>query len=196
MEDKDLKKGENIAEPGIAISEFIEKINKLSYYNFPDDEVLKFLRKNPLSRDFLEPYLFFSDVRYTRNLIHKTPGFELLILCWKPGQHTTIHDHGGQRCWMRVEQGCLKIIDYKQDKSSPMLVKKIDAYVTDEGDIKGPLDIHEVENTKEQDALSLLLSIPCLEKHNVYDIESKQKREMRFGYHSVHGKLIAPEETR
>ncbi len=37
----------------------------------------------------------FSDDHYARNLVCRTPAFELLVLCWKPGQASTIHDHAG-----------------------------------------------------------------------------------------------------
>ena len=50
-------------------------------------------------------YVDFDPSRYTRNLVVRSDLFELLILCWSPGQRSPIHDHQGQRCWMAVLEG-------------------------------------------------------------------------------------------
>ena len=192
-----LKKGQTIVEPGIAISEFVEKINKLSYQNFPEKDVIKFLRKSSLPKEFLEPYLFFSDVRYTRNLIHKSDSFELVVNCWRPGQHTSIHSDDGKKSWIRVEQGSLKLTGYREESSqSSSIIKKLDSRVIDGGAVEGKFDIYKVETADNKDAISLHLYVPILDKIVVYDESTNQKREMGVGYHSVHGKLVAPEETR
>lgn len=47
----------------------------------------------------------FADGSYTRNLVCRTPRFDLLVLCWRPGQHTSIHDHAGSRNVTRVLRG-------------------------------------------------------------------------------------------
>ena len=46
----------------------------------------------------IEPYIQFTDDRYARNLVYKTPDFECLVLCWLPGQRSPIHDHGNSIC--------------------------------------------------------------------------------------------------
>ena len=45
------------------------------------------------------------DDEYARNLVLRTPHFELLVLCWRPGQHSTIHDHAGALNAIRVRSG-------------------------------------------------------------------------------------------
>jgi len=49
----------------------------------------------------------FCDEHYARNLICRTPHFELLVLCWKPGQASTIHDHAGSLNVTRLYSGAL-----------------------------------------------------------------------------------------
>ncbi|RYG44306.1 hypothetical protein EON79_15170 [bacterium] len=53
----------------------------------------------------LAPYANFSNDRYCRNLIHRSERFELLLLCWKPGQSSPVHDHRYSWCGVRVIQG-------------------------------------------------------------------------------------------
>jgi len=52
-----------------------------------------------------EKYCFFSDLHYTRNLVCTSDKFELIVLCWKPGQASRIHNHAGSNCWMGILQG-------------------------------------------------------------------------------------------
>ncbi len=47
----------------------------------------------------------FCDDHYARNLVCRTTQFELLVLCWKPGQASTIHDHAGSLNVTRVYSG-------------------------------------------------------------------------------------------
>jgi cysteine dioxygenase len=49
----------------------------------------------------------FCEDHYARNLVCRTPDFELLVLCWKPGQESTIHDHAGSLNVIRIYEGTL-----------------------------------------------------------------------------------------
>jgi cysteine dioxygenase len=55
----------------------------------------------------LREYLRFSDRGYTRNLVRAGPWYHLLVLCWKNGQRSPIHDHAGSSCCLRVLRGVL-----------------------------------------------------------------------------------------
>ena len=50
-------------------------------------------------------HLIFSEQHYSRNLLRKGPWYHLLILCWKNGQRSPIHDHTGSSCGVRVLRG-------------------------------------------------------------------------------------------
>jgi len=52
-------------------------------------------------------FLRFSDRGYTRNLMRAGPWYHLLVLCWKNGQRSPIHDHAGSSCAVRVLRGTL-----------------------------------------------------------------------------------------
>jgi cysteine dioxygenase len=56
--------------------------------------------------DFQE-YLRFSDQQYARNLVRKGAWYYLLVLCWKNGQRSPIHDHAGSSCGVRVLRGVM-----------------------------------------------------------------------------------------
>eukprot|EP00752_Nemacystus_decipiens_P001571 g1532.t1 len=42
----------------------------------------------------------------------KTPGFDLLLLCWRPGANSVIHDHPNAGCWVKVLKGELRETRY------------------------------------------------------------------------------------
>jgi cysteine dioxygenase len=52
-------------------------------------------------------FIRFSEQGYTRNLVRGGPWYHLLVLCWKNGQRSPIHDHAGSSCCLRVLRGVL-----------------------------------------------------------------------------------------
>jgi cysteine dioxygenase len=57
--------------------------------------------------DVLHEYLHFSDRAYARNQVRKGTWYHLLVLCWKNGQRSPIHDHAGSSCGVRVLRGVM-----------------------------------------------------------------------------------------
>ena len=64
----------------------------------------------------LDKYLFFSKGNYTRNLIFKNDLFECMTICWEVGQHSRIHNHRDQNCWMSAPIGRLKVQNFRVDE--------------------------------------------------------------------------------
>ena len=60
-----------------------------------------------LDQHSLKKYIHWNNSKqYTRNRI-KTDGknYDLLVLCWNPGQESKIHDHPGDGCYVKVISG-------------------------------------------------------------------------------------------
>jgi cysteine dioxygenase len=53
----------------------------------------------------IEPFVKFAPDCYRRNLMRAGPGYHALILCWKNGQRSPIHDHRGSSCGVKVIRG-------------------------------------------------------------------------------------------
>ena len=60
-----------------------------------------------VSTDDVKSHLVFSRHSYARNLVHAGPHHHLLVLCWKNGQRSPIHDHRGSVCGVRVLRGTM-----------------------------------------------------------------------------------------
>ena len=51
----------------------------------------------------------FDPYKYTRNLVHEGNGkFNLMLLCWAPGNQSSIHDHADAHCFVKNLDGVLK----------------------------------------------------------------------------------------
>jgi cysteine dioxygenase len=50
-------------------------------------------------------FIRFSNRGYTRNLVRGGRWYNVLVLCWKNGQRSPIHDHVGSSCGVRVLRG-------------------------------------------------------------------------------------------
>jgi cysteine dioxygenase len=66
-----------------------------------------------VSGSALHPYQNFRDDRYTRSLVHRSDLFDVMVLCWRPGQATPVHNHSGQRGWVRVLRGAIEETTYR-----------------------------------------------------------------------------------
>lgn len=70
------------------------------------DDITNLLQRlDGLTPDDLAEHRVFSDRCYQRNYIKQTTSYDLILCCWKPGQHSAIHDHKGSACGFRVLQG-------------------------------------------------------------------------------------------
>src|SRR5574340_1786497 len=78
----------------VIVKEFIDRLAFL-----PDKPALDTLKKCVLEMDGrqlpIKEYISFSDQGYKRNVIHVSSKCEVTVICFKKGQLTPIHDHGG-----------------------------------------------------------------------------------------------------
>ncbi len=95
------------------VDDLIEGLKKFEHDLITKDAVLEFMQATRVSCEALRPFTFYSDNFYTRNLIYRDRLFEVMIICWKPGQKTAVHTHNGQLGWMAIAQGEVAVHNYK-----------------------------------------------------------------------------------
>jgi cysteine dioxygenase len=80
-------------------------------------ELNELIERTQIGEDEVQPYLGFKTGNYSRHRVMKNEQVEMLVLCWKPGQRTPIHDHNGSHGAVYVHQGILweTIFDYDVD---------------------------------------------------------------------------------
>jgi cysteine dioxygenase len=100
--------------PAVAVQELIAKLRCCRENDFLEvRRIHDLLRATPVDPKSIEQYLIWDRQHYTRNLIDKTPLYEMIAICWEVGQGSSIHNHKGQNCWMAVPIGKLLIQNYK-----------------------------------------------------------------------------------
>src|SRR5271167_2036265 len=103
----------SVAKQVVSIQDLVAGLRQLPQAAFDETEpVRKFLQDRPVEASSLAPYLTWDRQHYTRNLIDKTPLYELLAICWEIGQASSVHNHRDQNCWMAVPIGRLLVENY------------------------------------------------------------------------------------
>ena len=125
--------------------------------------------------DELKPHLRFGEECYHRNLLHLGEGYAALLLCWKPGQASPIHDHRGSACALKVLQGTASERRYTVGPSGRLDPQSESTYGT--GAVCGTYDadIHTMFN---QDPSTNLVTLhvytPPMLEYYAYTLESSE----------------------
>lgn len=102
-----------MSKPVLSIDDLVEKLRSCEKSLITRDSILDLCSSVQISDSSLAPYVTFDDAFYTRNLVYRDDMFEVMTICWKPGQKTAVHTHNGQLCWMIMQRGVLEVVDYK-----------------------------------------------------------------------------------
>ena len=110
------------------------------------EQLYKWLDDVQISDDELLPYLGFKERTYWRHLVCRNEAVEMLVLCWKPGQRTVIHDHNGSQGAVLVQQGVVWETTFTFDDEHGLAYKSAREYGA--GSITGAdvPDIHQLGN--------------------------------------------------
>ena len=184
----------------VPIDELVKDLQKLHERDLESIEApLEVLRANPVDPESLRQYLFWNNQHYTRNLINKTPLYELLAICWEVGMRSSIHNHKDQNCWMAAPIGRLTVQNYRVLEED-LANHRCDIVPTDVVEINStnpvavdPLNpVHDVRNPREfgKRAVSLHLYSRPFDSCIVYSVEQHTCGEIGLRYHSMYGKLV------
>ena len=124
--------------------------------------------------DLIRDHIYFSSGSYTRNLVCRTPRFDMLVLCWRPGHVTTIHDHCGSLNVTRVVQGTLTArLFVPEGRPTPdrCLVKLESEERLGAGgfSLVDRAEIHQLANTSSEELVTLHVYAKPLRDILVYD---------------------------
>ena len=68
----------------------------------PVTELAARLKALDITLDDVAEFIRFDDAQYQRNLVSEARWYHLLVLCWRSGQRSPIHNHAGSTCGMRI----------------------------------------------------------------------------------------------
>ena len=128
------------------------------------DQIYEWLEKAEISTDDLQPYLGFKDGNYWRHRICRNEFVEMLVLCWRPGQRTPIHDHNGSHGGVKIHRGMLWETTFNYDPVNGLKYKSAREYPP--GAVTGSEipDIHQLGNpdVSGQDLVTIHVYAPPL----------------------------------
>lgn len=118
----------------------------------PLRELTDRLREADITCEDLADYIRFSDRQYMRNLVRSGSWYYALVLCWKNGQRSPIHNHTGSTCGVRVLRGTLTETLFAFAPNGA--VKATTSRDCPPGSILGSVDgdMHQVSNLQAGDA--------------------------------------------
>jgi cysteine dioxygenase len=137
----------------------------------PLDELTTLLRDLEIGIGDVEHVMEFSDSTYRRNLLHRGPGYQALVLCWKPGQRSPIHDHAGSSCGVVVLRGTMTETVFKRGASGMLMAVR--SHELAAGGVCGSqdADIHQVSNlSKIEPLVTLHIYSPALDRMGTYSL--------------------------
>ena len=127
-------------------------------------QIYKWLEKAEISNSDLQPYLGFKEGNYWRHRVCRNEFVEMLVLCWRPGQRTPIHDHNGSHGGVKVCQGLLWETTFSYDPVAGLEYKSAREHAL--GAVTGSdvPDIHQLGNpdVSERDLVTLHVYAPPL----------------------------------
>lgn len=127
-------------------------------------QIYDWLERSDISETDLRPYVGFKEGNYFRHRVCRNKLVEMLVLCWRPGQRTPIHDHNGSHGGVKVWQGLLWETIFTYDEVSGLEYKSGRELPT--GSVTGSdvPDIHQLGNpdVSEKDLITLHVYAPPL----------------------------------
>ena len=194
---------QNIIAAQITIADWVKDLAAIPEKDFALKSVQDYVIHHPVQPASLEPYIFFSKGSYTRNLIFKNDLFECMTLCWDIGQHSRIHNHRDQNCWMSAPIGRLDVRNYRVEKLDPATgdckITPTDIYQLDAAHptYVNPIEpVHEVINLAEfnQRAVSIHIYSKPFDSCEVYYRDKNKYADVPLFFTSEFGKLNPSEK--
>lgn len=182
----------------ITIENLLNGLREIPDAEFDCQPVYDFLSRDPIDVGSIEKYLFWNSEFYTRNLIYKDERFEMMAICWEPGQVSRVHNHAEQKCWMTVPIGRLRgqnfAIDEIDESSGRCRLRETDSFelsdcLTAKVELEEP--IHQILNLAEfgERAVSVHIYSKPFDRCIAYCRDTDTFKEVQLHYTSIDGVL-------
>lgn len=173
-----IRSAANAPETRLSIRDFLTELDQYTE-RVPLDELVERMERLELSFDDVAAFAHFGSDTYRRNLMHAGPGYQALILCWRAGQRSPIHDHRGSSCGVRVIKGVATETAF--ERTCDGLIYATGSRELHTGQVCGSQDddIHQVSNLQPagQDLITLHVYSPPLLRMGMYSLTDTAIRE-------------------
>ncbi|NOT00116.1 MAG: cysteine dioxygenase family protein [Phycisphaerales bacterium] len=147
----------------------------------PIDELQTRLESLDIDVANVAEFVRFHPEQYLRNLVRKGPHYHVLVICWRSGQRSPIHNHAQSTCGLRVMRGIATETVF--DTSPSGLIKAIYSHELPAGHVAATQDgdIHQVSNLEApgNDLITLHIYSPPLLRMDTYSLLDRHIGEFR-----------------
>lgn len=161
--------------PPSSLSLFLKRLSEMREPPLLED-LHGWLHDLTLTEAELRPHRSFKAGTYARHRVFRNEFVEFLVLCWRPGQRTPIHDHNGSYGAVRVCEGVMWETIFDLDQSHTLFYKSAREWRP--GEVTGAdiPDIHQLGNPEVsgQNLVTLHLYAPPLNVLNTYKVGSSE----------------------
>ncbi len=122
-----------------------------------------------VDRECLGHHVHFECDHYARNKVATSPWYELVCVCWQPGQRTPIHDHRASSCAFLVVEGAATEVLFETNEDGTLNFES-EPFRREKGYIcaSWDADIHEIVNDTDEDMITLHIYSPALSQLHIY----------------------------
>ena len=161
----------NRSVPDLCLTEMIKWL-EADVSRLPRDHLVKALERLIVTDQEIVKHAAFSEHRYSRNVITRESRFEILIMCWKSGQRSLIHDHGGSFGVAKVLRGILTETVFVPALNGMIKADGSRDYQTGAIQVEDSATIHQVSNLQPHscDAVSVHFYLPPLRTMKIYQL--------------------------
>jgi len=177
----------HVSGPHLSLDEFIVEMGREPLSSLTQERLMDLTHRLIVSDELIESRTCFAANTYARNLVCRTPTFELLVLCWRPGHESTIHDHAGSLNAIRVHRGELTSRVFVPAAGRPAGTGPVELLAEErvrEGGWTG-VDrggIHQLVNAAAEDLVTVHVYAPPLSELVVYSTNAPEteRRPLRY----------------
>jgi cysteine dioxygenase len=136
--------------------------------------ILDWLKRSDLTADRLADYLVFRPERYVRNLVHAGPCYQALVLCWRNGQRSPIHNHRGSNCGVKVLRGVAKETVFARAPNGAVYAVRSRDLEAGHLCASADADVHQMSNLQAggADLVTLHIYSPPLLRMEMFSLDS------------------------
>lgn len=117
-------------------------------------------------------FVRFGTTSYRRNVMHVGAAYQALILCWRNGQRSPIHDHRGSSCGVRILHGCATETVYRRNAGGMIVETGSRVLHASSVCASQDTDIHQMSNLERggSDLITLHVYSPPLLRMGTYSL--------------------------
>jgi len=160
-----------------SLVEYLDGLNKRATI----EELRQQLTDLDITLDDVSEFVRFGEKNYLRNLVREGKWYHLLVICWRSGQRSPIHNHAGSTCGLRILDGVAT--ETKFETTPSQLIKAIESSDMTTGELAVTQDseIHQVSNlqTEGTDLITLYIYSPPLLRMDTYSLTDKTVGEFK-----------------